>query len=271
MIGVFDSGFGGLTVLKSFLSVLPEYDYIYLGDTARAPYGDKSREMIYDYTRQALDFLFAQGCNLVIIACNTISAEALRRLQQEYLPIAYPDKKVLGVIVPVVEEAVKSAEPIGVIGTRATTEIGAYRRELIKVSGKNDLRIFDQPCPLLVPLIEEGWIKTDVTKKILKKYLRPLKQQKINTLILGCTHYPLLSKAIKEIMGKKVKIIDSPEIVAIKLKGYLERHLEIDEKLSKNKKLLLFTTDNPERFKIQAQKFLSQKNIEVEKIKLITC
>ena len=171
MIGVFDSGFGGLTVLKEFLKVLPDYDYIYLGDNVRAPYGNKSDEVIYNYTRQAVDFLFKQGCEIVILACNTASAKALRKIQHDYLPKFYPNKRVLGIVVPAVETAVRLSRghKLGVIGTTVTINSGVYKKELEKL--RNDLKIFQQACPLLVPLIEEGWAHKPEGKMILKKYL----------------------------------------------------------------------------------------------------
>ena len=267
MIGVFDSGFGGLTILKGFLNSLPEYDYIYLGDNARAPYGSKSQDAIYGYTKQAVDFLFNQGCKLIIIACNTASAKALRKIQQEWLVKNNPNGRVLGVVVPIAEAAVEiKGGRIGVIGTRATIESGVYEIEISKF--KKGLEIYSQPCPLLVPLVEEGWIKKRETKMILKKYLRPLKEKRINTLILGCTHYPFLIDSIKRIMGKNCQVLDSPQIVAEKLKNYLERHPEIGSKLSKNKKRIYYTTDDPQKFKQFSGKFLGENIKEVEKIEL---
>ena len=190
MIGVFDSGFGGLTVLKEFLKVLPDYDYIYLGDNARAPYGNKSDEVIYNYTKQAVDFLFKSGCKLIIIACHTASAKALRKIQQEYSPEFYPDKRVLGVVTPVVEEAIKLSRyhKLGIIGTMATINSGVYKKELEKL--RDDLEIFGQACPLLVPLVEEGWIGKPETNKILKKYLQPLKIKQTDTCLLYTSPSP---------------------------------------------------------------------------------
>jgi glutamate racemase len=272
MIGVFDSGFGGLTILRGFLDKLPEYDYVYLGDNARAPYGNKSEEVIYNYTREAVDFLFRRGCELVIVACNTASAKALRRIQQEYLVQSYSTKRVLGVIIPVAQAAadIKGASRIGIIGTRATIESGAYEVELKKLNPQTE--IFKQACPLLVPLVEEGWIKRPETKKILKKYLRPLKDKKIDALILGCTHYPVLIKDIESIMGKRVKVLNSPVIVAEKLADYLKRHPEIESGLGKNPlsggKRLFFTTDDEKRFKEIGKRFLGEDIKEVRKIRL---
>ncbi len=266
MIGVFDSGFGGLTVLKEFLRVLPDYDYIYLGDNARAPYGNKSDEAIYEYTKQAVDFLFKQGCELIIIACHTASSKALRRIQQEYLLTAYPDKRVLGVVVPIVEEAIKLSRyhKLGIIGTKATINSGVYKKELEKL--RNDLEIYDQACPLLVPLVEEGWIGKPETNKILKKYLLPLKIKKIDTLILGCTHYPLMMKDIERIIGKNVKVINTAVAVAEKLKDYLKRHEEIEKKLEKNGKIIFYTTDEVNKFKELGKKLLVRELKDVKKV-----
>jgi glutamate racemase len=268
MIGVFDSGLGGLTVLREILNKLPQYDYIYLGDNARAPYGNKSEEVIYNYTREAVDFLFKEGCELIIIACNTASAKALRKIQQEFLPLSYREKKVLGVIIPVVEAAAElnNIERVGLIGTRATIESKTYERELNNL--RKDITIYNQSCPLLVPLVEEGWSKMAETKKILKKYLRPLKEKKIDVLILGCTHYPILTQEIKQIMGKRIKILDAPGVVAEKLVYYLNKHQEIERKLSKNGKRLFYTTDSTERFKEMGKRFLGEEIGEVRRIEL---
>ena len=277
MIGIFDSGLGGLTILKEFLNKLPEYDYVYLGDNARAPYGNKSDEVIYNYTREAVDFLFQQGCDLIIVACNTASSKALRKIQHKKIPLDQPPldkgglgnlKRVLGVIIPVVEEVAsdREIEGVGLIGTRATIESGAYETELKKLNPK--IKIYKQPCSLLVPLIEEGWMGRPETKKILKKYLRPLKDKKIGELILGCTHYPILIKDIERIMGKRVNVLNSPKIVAEKLADYLKRHPEIEKKLEKNKKRIFFTTDDIDRFKKQGKKFLGQEIKNIKKIEL---
>lgn len=213
-------------------------------------------------------FLFKQGCELVIIACHTASAKALRRLQQKYLPEHYPDKRILGVVVPVVEEAIKLSRfhRLGIIGTRATIESQVYEKELKKI--RNDLAIYSQACPLLVPLAEEGWQGKPESRKIIKNYLRPLKLKKIDTLILGCTHYPLLIKDITDIIGKRVKVIDSGRVAAEKLKDYLARHGEIEKKLTKNGRIIFYTTDDPNRFKELGQKFLGRGIDNVEKTNL---
>ncbi len=268
-IGVFDSGYGGLTILKEFLvsPVLSVYDYIYLGDNARTPYGNKSTNTIYKYTCQAIDFLFNKDCELIITACNTVSAKVLRSIQQEYLPFNYPDKKVLGVVIPIIEEIVEiQARKIGVIGTRATIESHIYRKELEERDV--DKKIFEQATPLLVPLVEENWIGKPETNKILKKYLRPLKNKKIDILVLACTHYPFLIKDIRRIMGKNCKVLDVPKIMAEKLEDYLVRHPEIKNKLDKNKKRIFYTTDNADYFKDFCKNFLKDEKGNFQTIKL---
>ncbi len=259
IIGVFDSGLGGLTVFKYFLQELPDYNYIYLGDNARLPYGAKSPETIYNYTREAVDFLFKAGCNLIIIACNTASAQALRRLQQEYLPKHYPDRRILGVIRPLAEALAnnKKYKHVGVIGTRATINSDAYEIELQKLNPT--LKVSQQSAPLLVPLIEEGWLKRPETKMILKKYLHPLKTKQIEALILGCTHYPFLYKETVKIMGQKIVVPHPGEIIAASLKEYLARHSELGLKTVAQPDRQYYTTDNPKLFKELAEKFLEKK------------
>jgi glutamate racemase len=266
-IGVFDSGLGGLTVLKSFLKVLPDYSYIYLGDIARLPYGSKSQERIYQYTCQSLDFLFKKNCQLVIVACNSASAQALRKVQQEYLPKKWPNKKVLGVVRPLVENAIlNNYKKIGILGTKATINSKTYSKEILKLD--NNLQVFEQAAPLLVPLIEENWIKKSVANKILKSYLRPLKQKQINYLILACTHYPFLFKKIKHIMGKNCLVEDPGKIIANSLKDYLKRHIELKIEKQKNPRLDFFLTDQINLFKNLGEKFLEQKIDNIKKIDL---
>lgn len=237
-IGVFDSGLGGLTILKAILAKLPQYDYIYFGDNARVPYGNKSKEIIYRYTKQAIDFLAKKNCSLIIIACNTVSAAALRRIQREYLPKKYPNIKILGVIRPTVEEAATNgSHRLGVIGTKATIKSGAFVREIKKLNSK--IRVYQLVTPLLVPLIEKTG---KVPDSVLEKYLKPLKNKGIDDLILGCTHYELVQKDIQRIMGKNIKVITEGKIVAKKLEDYLNRHPEIEQKLSKKRKRIYHTT-----------------------------
>ncbi|MFA6391995.1 MAG: glutamate racemase [Patescibacteria group bacterium] len=260
MIGIFDSGFGGLTIYKNIEGTLPQYDYIYLGDNARTPYGNRSQEVIYQYAREAVDFLFAQGCDLIILACNTTSAEALPKLQQEYLPKKYPDKNVLGVIRPLAEEAAITTKKkmVAVMGTRSTVESKSYVRELQNEDRK--IKVVQQACPLLVPLIEENWEKRPETKMILKKYIRPLKNYQPDTVILGCTHYGWLQKDIQNYFGKRAKVLDSGKIVAEKLAIYLQKHPQFAKpSQTQPPKRIFYTTENSARFESAAQKYLGRK------------
>lgn len=267
-IGVFDSGLGGLSVLKAFVKIVPEYDYVYLGDNARAPYGGRSSDRIYEFTKQGVQFLFDRGCALVILGCNSASADALRRLQQEWLPVHYPDRRILGIIIPTAEAIAKnySDKKIGIIGTRATVSSDAYIREIAKCIGGVP-RIEQVACPLLVPLIEEGWEKTVPAKMIIKKYLRALKGKQIALLVLGCTHYAFIKDTITRVMGKKVVIIDPGVCSARALKTYLEKHPEIESRLEKNKKLQIYSTDTSERIRNLAQRFWG-KPLALESIDL---
>lgn len=267
IIGVFDSGLGGLTVFKHFLKDLPEYNYIYLGDNARLPYGEKSSETIYEYSREAVDFLFKEGCNLIIIACNTASARALRRLQQEYLPKHYQDRKILGVIRPLAEKfANQGVNKIGVIGTKSTINSKAYEIEIKKINP--NIKVEEISSPLLVPLIEEGWAKKPETKMILKKYLHPLKTKQIEALILGCTHYPFLLTEIRKIMGKRISVPDPGQVIADSLKTYLIKHPELGLVPSPKKIRQYYTTDDPKTFKVLGEKFLGGKMLNIEQAKI---
>lgn len=255
MIGFFDSGFGGLTVLKEVRKKLPEYDYVYLGDNARVPYGNRSHDTVYEFTKQAVDYLFKRGCKLIIIACNTASSVALRRVQQEYLPLNYPNRRVLGVIRPIVEEVTKrnGIKRIGVIATKGTVSSNAYVKEFKKFAP--EIEIIQQSAPLLVPLIEEGWDKNSITKKVLKKYLTPLKQKGVRILIPGCTHYPLLEKQVKRIMGKNCEVLGVGEIVADSLSNYLKKHEDMEVEFGKNFKIEFLTTDDSDSFNHLGSRF----------------
>jgi glutamate racemase len=269
MIGVFDSGLGGLTVLKQLKKNLPEYDYLYLGDTLHVPYGSRSDEAVFDLTKKACEYLFAQGCTLIILACNTASSRALRRLQQEYLPeirAKEPHKNILGVIHPVVETIAEEFDgPVGVIGTNGTINSEAYVVELKKQ--KSGFEVFQKATPLLVPLIEEGWVDQPETATILQKYLESLLARDIKTLILGCTHYPLLIDQIREIVGNGCSVPNPAEIVAESLKDYLARHPEIEETLKKNKQIKYCVTDLNENFEQLSQQFLQEK-IKIKKVNI---
>lgn len=263
MIALFDSGFGGLTVLKPLIKKLPRYDYLYLGDNARAPYGPRSRETIIKYSEEAVEYLFDHGANIIITACNTVSALALRHLQQKY-----KDKKILGVIRPLVEMAaeVSKSKNICVVGTRGTIASHSYDEELAKLDAT--IKVYSQACPLLVPFIEEGWHHKPEALMILKKYLRILKSKNADTLILGCTHYPLMYKHFVKYMGKKFHVLDSGEVVADSFKDYLIRHPEIESLLSQKSKRSYLTTDCPERFKDFANRELKLNIEKVQTVKL---
>lgn len=258
-IGVFDSGFGGLTILRGLTKELPEYNYIYLGDTARTPYGSRSQEIIYDFTRQAVDFLFKQNCTLVILACNTASSEALRRIQQEHLPKFHPNKKVLGVIIPAAEAAIKKTKNgrIGVIATEQTVASKTFIRELRKLDPK--ISVFQSSCPLLVPIIETGEHQSKIIDIVLRKYLAPLLKKKIDTLILGCTHYGIIEKKIYAIIGKDIHVISEASVVAKKLQDYLKHHPEVAIGLEKKRARTFYSTDLTEKFKRLGGQFFGQK------------
>ncbi len=264
-IGVFDSGFGGIHILRSIVKKLPRYNYIYLGDTARAPYGTRSQETIYEFTRQAVEFLFQKDCGIVILACNTASTVALRKLQQEFVPKFYPDRKVLGVLIPAIEEAIDLTQNgrIGVLATEATVASCAFPVQLEKAAkilgDDRKLKIFQQSAPLLVPIVETIDKHPQATKMILQKYLAPLTKKKIDTLILGCTHYGILEKEIKKVIGPKIHVVSEANVVAGKLVDYFARHPEIESKILRSGTTRFFTTDLTERFRILGGKFFGKK------------
>jgi glutamate racemase len=240
-IGFFDSGLGGLVMTRAFRACLPSYDMLYLGDTLHVPYGPRSAEAIYQFTQQAVAYLFEQGCPLVIIACNTASANALRRLQQTYLPHSpYADRRVLGVIVPTIEAALASGcTRIGLIGTAFTVNSGTYREELQKINP--EIQLFGKATPLLVPLVENNGLK--YARPVVEDYLAPLLAAQIDSLILGCTHYPLYREMLQEILPPHVDIISQDEVVPPKLMDYLQRHPEIERRISRGGQLRCLLTD----------------------------
>lgn len=258
MIGIFDSGFGGLTIFREIESQLTDYDYIYLGDNARAPYGDRSQRVILNYTKQAVDYLFARGCNLVILACNTASAMALRKIQQEYLPEHYRGKNVLGVIRPLAERVgeLTKNKTVAVMGTTSTIESEAYIHELKNIDP--NIKVIQQACPLLVPLIEESRENQPETKIVLTEYIRPLKGANPDVVILGCTHYGFLADIISHNFGPETVVLDSGQVVASKLVEYLKRHPEYDQRSNQPKRIFL-TTNSSEKFDEAAQKFLGRQ------------
>jgi len=247
------------------VKLLPEYDYIYLGDTARAPYGEREQSEIYKFTEQAVDFLLQKNCVLIISACNTVSSEALRKIQQDYLVKNYPNRRVLGVVIPAVESAVELTKnkKIGVTATQGTVASESFVKELKKID--SGIKVYQQACPLLVPLIETGNTNSMEMELALKQYLVPLMEKDIDTLILGCTHYGLLLDKIREITGKDINIVSEGKIVAEKLKDYLKRHREIEAKLSKNSTIEFLTTGLTEKFQKLGSVFFGSA-IEVEKV-----
>jgi len=249
-IGVFDSGFGGLTVLRAIIGELPNYPFIYFGDNARAPYGNKSFDLIYDYTLEGVKFLFNQGCELVILACNTASAKALRTIQQKDLPRIAPTKRVLGVIRPSTEEIASFTRSgyVGILGTEGTVNSGSYLMELSKISP--NLTVFQQACPLWVPLIEERQYETMAGKMIIASDLEQLfsKNKEIDTVLLACTHYPIIKSMIEQTVGYRAKIIEQGPLVAAKLKEYLRRHPEIENSLGLSGEIAFFTTEREDYF-----------------------
>lgn len=252
-IGIFDSGLGGLLITKSLIKKLPQYDYVYLGDTQRVPYGNRSQSTIYQFLEEAVNYLFVHECELIIVACNTASAEALRRIQQEYLPKHYPKRKVLGIIIPTVEIALKDPKikRVGILATQSTVNSQAYVREIKKIN--SGAAVFQQAAPLLVPLVENNGI--EFSDPILRSYLKPLMKKKIDTLILGCTHYPILRRHIQKICGVNIKIISQDILIPSKLTDYLKRHVEIEKGLGKNKKREFLITDLTDTMKTVSKKW----------------
>ena len=258
-IGVFDSGLGGLTILKSLREQLPEYSYMYLGDNARAPYGSHSFETIYQYTRECVHFLFEQGCPLVILACNTASARALRTLQQADLPKSHdPTRRILGVIRPTVEamSVYTVTGKVGIVGTNGTVESGSYPMEIAHLYPH--IQVFQQACPMWVPLVENGEVDPHAgTMYFLRRDMERLLSQSddIDTVLLGCTHYPMLRPLLEQVVPGRVSLLSQGDIVAKSLSNYLERHPEMEQRLNKTASLAILTTGSPEELKMKAPAF----------------
>ena len=256
-IGVFDSGYGGLTILRDLRKSLPEYDYLYLGDNARAPYGSRSFEVIYRYTLEAVKELFARGCPLVILACNTASAKALRTIQQKDLPGIDPTRRVLGVIRPTVEilDKVSESGHIGVLGTPGTVASNSYVLETMKLFP--GMKVTQQACPLWVPIVENSEADGDGADYFVKKYVDALmaKDPEVDTLVLACTHYPLLIDKIRKYAPNGMRILEQGHLVAESLADYLRRHPEMEERLSKGGSAEFLTSENPEKFDSLASVF----------------
>jgi glutamate racemase len=269
-IGVFDSGYGGLTVLKQLVKNLPRYDFLYLGDNARTPYGTRSFGVVYEYTLQAVKYLFSQHCPLIIIACNTASAKALRNIQQLDLPVIAPERRVLGVIRPSVEKVAEITRNghVGVLGTPGTVQSDTYPIELEKWAGGKVESVVQEACPLWVPLVENNEIDSEGAAYFVRKNIENIlrKDENLDTLILGCTHYPLLINQIRKFVPEGIKILDQGQIVAEKLQDYLYRHPEIDSKLSKNGRIRFQTTETTENFNGKAALFMG-RTVEAETIR----
>jgi glutamate racemase len=260
-IGVFDSGYGGLTLLKEFVKKLPEYDYLYLGDNARAPYGNRSFDTVYEFTLQSVKQLFSMGCEIVVLACNTASAKALRTIQQKDLPHIAPEKRVLGIIRPTTEVVGKYSKTghVGVLGTTGTIVSNSYPIEIEKFFPQ--LTVHQEACPMWVPLVENNEFESDGADYFIKKNIDALllKDKQIDTIILGCTHYPLLINKIKQHLSSSVTLISQGEIIAESLADYLKRHSEIASRCSKGGSVDFYTTDSAENFDKAAGLFFGQE------------
>ena len=268
-IGIFDSGYGGLTILREIRQLMPQYDYLYLGDNARAPYGPRSFDVVYEFTRQAVLRLFEMGCHLVILGCNTASAKALRTIQQNDLLQWDPERRVLGIIRPTAEVigSLTQSRHVGVLATEGTIKSESYNLEIQKLHP--DITVSGVACPFWVPLVEYNEADSPGADYFVKKRVDQImeKDPQIDAIILGCTHYPLLMPKIQKYLPQGVKIISQGDYVASSLKAYLERHPQIERKCAKHTSVHYLTTENPEKFKESAQIFLNEE-IEVENITL---
>lgn len=266
-IGIFDSGYGGLTILDAIRRLLPQYDYLYLGDNARTPYGSRSFDVVYEFTRQAVTKLFEMGCHLVILGCNTASAKALRTIQQCDLPKIDPERRVLGVIRPTAEvigQFTKSRH-VGILATEGTIKSESYNIEIRKLHP--DIIVTGEACPLWVAIVEAGEADSPGADYFVRKHIEEImhKDPQIDTIILSCTHYPLLLPKISQYLPAGVRLIPQGRYVAESLQSYLERHPEMEHKCAKHASTHYLTTENPDKFKESAQVFL-HKPIEVEHI-----
>lgn len=260
-IGVFDSGYGGLTILSEIRRLLPEYDYIYLGDNARSPYGTRSFDVIRDFTTEAVRYLFDEGCPLVILACNTASAKALREIQQKYLPVSEDTtRRVLGVIRPTAEVVgnTTTSGHIGILATPGTISAHSYQLELQKLFP--DITVHEQACPMWVPLVEYGESASPGADYFVQLYLEQLlsRDERIDSIVLACTHYPLLRPKIEQYLPQGITLISQGELVAHSLRDYLARHPEMDSRLSKGASISYRTTESPDKFEGLASIFIDQ-------------
>jgi len=256
-IGIFDSGYGGLTVFRSIADLLPGYDYVYLGDNARAPYGNRSFDSVHQYTLECVQWFFGQGCPLVILACNTASAKALRTIQQRDLPGFGADKRVLGVIRPTAEVIgnYTQTKSVGVLGTKGTITSGSYEIEIHHFFP--EIKVHQLACPMWVPLIENGEYNGPGADYFVKKYLDDLQSASpdLDTILLACTHYPLLMDKIRKFLPENIQVVSQGPIVANSLAVYLERHPEMEQKLTKKGRKQFFTTDDTADFDVHGRVF----------------
>lgn len=268
-IGIFDSGYGGLTILHGIRQLLPQYDYLYLGDNARAPYGTRSFDVVYEFTRQAVTRLFEKGCHLVILGCNTASAKALRTIQQNDLPKLDPQRRVLGIIRPTAEiiGSLTHTRHIGIFATEGTIKSQSYELEIHKLFP--DIHVSGVACPFWVPLVEYNEADSPGADYFVKKRIDQLMRMDadIDTVILGCTHYPILLPKIHKYIPRGIRIISQGEYVADSLQRYFEHHPEVEQRCTKEGTVRYLTTENPEKFKESAQLFLHEP-VEVENITL---
>ncbi len=268
-IGIFDSGYGGLTILNQIRQHLPQYDYLYLGDNARTPYGSRSFEIVYEFTLQAVSKLFEMGCHLVILACNTASAKALRSIQMNNLPVMDAERRVLGVIRPTAEciGSITKSRHIGILATAGTIKSDSYPLEIHKLFP--DITVNGEACPMWVPLVENNEYAENGADYFVQKHISRLleKDKDIDTIILGCTHYPLLLPKIKQYTPKEITIVSQGEYVAESLKDYLKRHPEMETKCTKNATCHFLTTEAENKFSESASTFLNQ-TIKVERVSI---
>lgn len=268
-IGIFDSGYGGLTIYREIEELLPQYDYLYLGDNARTPYGTRSFDVVYDFTRECVRHLFNQGCHLVILACNTASAKALRSIQQKDLPVLAPERRVLGIIRPTVETigSVTESRHVGVLATEGTIKSNSYPLEIQKLFP--DIVVTGEACPMWVPLVENCEHGNDGADYFVKRHIDNLlsRDSQIDTLILGCTHYPMLLEKIKMYVPQGIKVLTQGAAVAASLKDYLLRHPEIDALCSKNGGRVFSTTESGDKFREHASRYLN-KHVDVKHVTL---
>ncbi|MBP5393028.1 MAG: glutamate racemase [Bacteroidaceae bacterium] len=268
-IGVFDSGYGGLTVLREIRKTLPQYDYLYLGDNARAPYGTRSFDVVYEFTLQAVRYLFERGCHLVILACNTASAKALRSIQQNDLPKIDPQRRVLGVIRPTVEVVgeISKTRHVGIMATEGTIRSRTYELEIAKISP--DIKVTGEACPMWVPLVENEEYDSPGADYFVRKRIENLlhRDPLIDSVILGCTHYPLLLGKIRQFMPQGVRVIEQGNYVAESLRNYLARHPEMEERLTKGGSAHFLTTEQADAFRSKAAVFMGE-TLDAERVAL---